>query len=131
MPDERFVLGVDLDGVVADFYGGLRPLAAEWLGVLLETLTEDVSYLLPEWRLRGKEEYDELHRWAVTQRDLFKKLSPIAGAAATLRRLAYEHDVRMRIITHRLYVKYTHQLSVRQTTEWLDEHGIPYWDICF
>jgi hypothetical protein len=33
---DRFVLGVDLDGVVCDFYGGLRPIAAEWLGVYLE-----------------------------------------------------------------------------------------------
>jgi len=30
---KQFVLGVDLDGVVADFIGGLRPIAAEWLGV--------------------------------------------------------------------------------------------------
>ena len=29
----RFVLGVDLDGVCADFIGGLRPIAAEWLDV--------------------------------------------------------------------------------------------------
>ena len=33
MTDRSFVFGVDLDGVVADFYGGLRPIAAEWLGV--------------------------------------------------------------------------------------------------
>jgi hypothetical protein len=30
---DRFVFGVDLDGVVADFYKGLKPLAADWLGV--------------------------------------------------------------------------------------------------
>jgi hypothetical protein len=29
----RFVLGVDLDGVVGDFYGYMRNIAAEWLGV--------------------------------------------------------------------------------------------------
>ena len=34
MPGSRqFVLGVDLDGVVADFAQGLKPIAAEWLGV--------------------------------------------------------------------------------------------------
>ena len=33
MTERSFVFGVDLDGVVADFYGGLRPIAAEWLGV--------------------------------------------------------------------------------------------------
>ena len=38
MSERSFVFGVDLDGVVADFYGGLRPIAAEWLGVALESL---------------------------------------------------------------------------------------------
>ena len=36
MPEVRvnqknFVFGVDLDGVVANFIEGLRPIAAEWL----------------------------------------------------------------------------------------------------
>jgi hypothetical protein len=57
----KFVLGVDLDGVVADFYGALRPIAAEWLGVPVDTLTVDVTYGLPEWNIR-REEYEELHR---------------------------------------------------------------------
>ena len=38
--ETKFVLGVDLDGVVADFYPGLRPIAAEWLGVGLEALLQ-------------------------------------------------------------------------------------------
>ena len=38
MNDAKFVLGVDLDGVVADFYTGLRVIAAEWLDVPIETL---------------------------------------------------------------------------------------------
>ena len=37
-PKRRFVFGVDLDGVCADFYHGLRPIAAEWLGVDVATL---------------------------------------------------------------------------------------------
>src|SRR3972149_4848100 len=32
MTERAFVFGVDLDGVVADFYAGLRPVAAEWVG---------------------------------------------------------------------------------------------------
>ena len=130
MSEERFVLGVDLDGTVADFYGGLRPIAAEWLGKPVEQLPREVSYGLPEWGI-GANEYDELHRFAVTQRDLFRTLEPVEGAGPALRRLAYEHDVRIRVITHRLYIKYAHQLAVRQTIEWLDRRGIPYWDLCF
>lgn len=130
MSQRRFVLAVDLDGVCADFYGGLRVVAAEWLGVPVDSLTADVSFGLSEWNLERAGTYDELHRFAVTQRELFRKLAPIPGAPATLRRLS-RLDLRIRIITHRLFVKYFHQETVRQTTEWLDYHGIPYWDLCF
>jgi 5'(3')-deoxyribonucleotidase len=129
--DERqFVLGVDLDGVVANFYGGMRPIAAEWLGVPLESLTPDPGYGLEEWKLDAAGSYDDLHRFAVTQRNLFRELEPIAGAAACLRRLS-QHRIRVRIITHRLYIKYFHQEAVQQTVAWLEHHGVPYWDLCF
>lgn len=126
----RFVLGVDLDGVVADFYGRLRGIAAEYLGVPIETLTEKVKHGLPEWKLKRAGGYEALHRFAVTQRDLFKQLDPLPGAPAVLRRLSAK-NIRIRIITHRLYIKFFHLETVRQTTEWLDIHGIPYWDLCF
>jgi 5'(3')-deoxyribonucleotidase len=131
MSNIKFVLGVDLDGVVADFYGGLRPVAAEWLEVPLESLPTVVSYGLPQWKLDAAPGgYDALHKFAVTQRELFLNLKPIPGAASALRRLS-EQDVRIRIITHRLFIKYFHETAVRQTVEWLDRHDIPYWDLCF
>jgi 5'(3')-deoxyribonucleotidase len=126
---ENFVLGLDLDGVVADFYGHMRQIAAQWRGVDVETLTEDVSYGLQEWDLRHGE-YEHLHRFAVTQRDLFKKVSPLPGAASAIRKLSTE-GVRIRVITHRLFIPYFHQTSVQQTVEWLDYHAVPYWDLCF
>ena len=128
---KKFVVGVDLDGVCADFYEGLREVAAEWLGVGLETLTHDVTYGLPEWKLERCGEYDDLHRFAVTERDLFRTLRPIYGAPAVLRHLAYQHKMRIRIITHRLFIPHFHQKAISQTVEWLDHHGIPYWDLCF
>jgi 5'(3')-deoxyribonucleotidase len=130
MAQPQFVLGVDLDGVVADFYGALRPIAAEWLGVPIESLTEQVSYGLPEWKLDQAGSYDDLHRFAVTQRDLFANLTPMYGAPPALRRLS-ACDIRIRIITHRLFIKYFHLEAVSQTTRWLEHHGIPYWDLCF
>ena len=127
----RFVLGVDLDGVCADFYRGLRPIAAEWLGVDVETLPERVSWGLPEWRIdKAPGGYTALHRFAVTQRDLFRILPPMPGAPAALRCLSAA-DVRIRIITHRFFIKFFHQVAARQTIEWLDYHDIPYWDLCF
>src|SRR5205823_2847228 len=125
----RFVLGVDLDGVCADFYGALRPVAAEWLGVPLDSLTEEVSYGLPEWHLKPAGGYEELHRFAVTQRELFRKVEPIKDAAPVLRRLS-ARKVYIRLITHRLFIKHFHKEAISQTIEWLDHHGIPYWDLC-
>jgi len=131
MSPSRFVLGVDLDGVCADFYRGLRPIAAEWLGVPLSSLPEEVSYGLVEWGIdEAPGGYAALHRFAITQRNLFRELRPMDRAPATLRRLS-ARDVRIRIITNRLFIKYFHQEAVRQTIEWLDHYDIPYWDLCF
>jgi 5'(3')-deoxyribonucleotidase len=124
----KFVLGVDLDGVCADFYGAMRPIAQEWLGE--PELTADVSYGLGEWNLARAGTYDDLHRFAVVQRALFEKAEPIEGSAAALRRIA-QLQVRIRIVTHRLFIKHFHQQAVAQTVAWLDNHGFPYWDICF
>lgn len=132
MSDEQrqFVLGVDLDGVVADFYSGIRPIAAEWLGVPIESLTPTPGYGLTEWHLDSMGTYEDLHRFAVTQRNLFRNLQPVPGATAALRRLS-QAGVRIRIITHRLYLKYFHEEAVQQTVAWLEHHGVPYWDLCF
>jgi hypothetical protein len=131
MTDRSFVFGVDLDGVVADFYAGLRPVAAEWLGVDLATLPDRVSWGLVEWGVdKAPGGYEALHKFAVMQRELFLKLPPMAGAPQTLRRLSKE-GVRIRVITHRLFIKYFHQIAVSQTILWLDRHDIPYWDLCF
>ena len=126
----RFVLGVDLDGVCADFYGGLRPIAAEWLGKKLDDLPEGVSYELPEWGLEPFGGYEQLHRFAVTERNFFETLQPIPGCPAALRNLSTQ-NIRIRIITHRLFIKHFHKEAVRQTVAWLDSHDIPYWDLCF
>jgi 5'(3')-deoxyribonucleotidase len=61
---------------------------------------------------------------------LFRNLEPMPGAAAALRRLS-QAGVRIRIITHRLYLKYFHEEAVQQTVAWLEHHGVPYWDLCF
>lgn len=127
----EFVLGVDLDGTCADFYGGLRPIAAEWLGVDVASLPTEVSWDLPEWGVaQAPGGYRKLHQFAVTQRDFFRILKPMPGAPQVLRRLSDE-GVRIRIITHRLILKNFHRVAVEQTIDWLDGHDIPYWDLCF
>jgi 5'(3')-deoxyribonucleotidase len=131
--EKPIVIGVDLDGVCADFYERMREVAAEWFERDKKSLTKDVSYGLPEWGVRTDddgEHYRSLHRFAVTARDLFSTVKMIPGARRVLRQLSDE-DFRIRIITHRLFINYFHAIAVQQTIEWLDTHGIPYWDLCF
>jgi len=129
-PASEFVLGVDLDGVVADFYRGLKPIVAEWFDRPAKELPDEVSYGLTEWGIADKADYDRIHRFAVVDRGLFERLVPIPHAPATLRRLSRD-GIRIRIITHRLYIEHIHETTIDQTVAWLDHYGIPYWDICF
>jgi 5'(3')-deoxyribonucleotidase len=127
-PLRGLILGVDLDGVCADFYGKMREVAAEWFERPIEELTKDVTYGLGEWGVGAQ--YHSLHRFAVTERRLFETAAMIPGARKHLRQLSDE-GARIRIITNRLTIRYFHNLAVTQTTGWLDHHGIPYWDLCF
>jgi 5'(3')-deoxyribonucleotidase len=124
------VIGVDLDGVCADFYGRMRQIAAEWFERPIDELPAEVSYGLSEWGITDKNHYDSLHRFAVTQRELFSSMEMVPGARKYLRLLSDE-GYRIRIITHRLFIHYFHATAVQQTVNWLDSHGIPYWDLCF
>ncbi len=126
---DHFVLGVDLDGVVADFYGQLREIVAEWFDRSLDELPVDPKDI-SEWGIDGQEEYERIHHFAVTERKLFTTMKPIPGAPSVLRRLS-DNGIRIRIVTHRLVTKRIHQPSIIQTVKWLDHYGIPYWDICF
>ncbi|RZQ62723.1 5' nucleotidase, NT5C type [Amycolatopsis suaedae] len=128
--EDQFVLGVDLDGVCADFYGKMREVVAYWRGVDPDTLPRDVSYGLPQWGVSSLDEYKRIHRYAVKECRLFLDVHPIAGCVQSLRRLSTE-GVRIRVITHRIFISYFHKTAVKQTVEWLDRHAIPYWDLCF
>jgi 5'(3')-deoxyribonucleotidase len=124
------IIGVDLDGVCSDFYGRMREIAAEWLERPLSDLTTDVSYELREWGIEKPDQYESLHRFAVTQRQLFETSPMIPGTRLYLRMLSDE-GARIRIVTHRLFIHYFHKMAVSQTIDWLDHNGIPYWDLCF
>ena len=113
MDTTEFVFGVDLDGVVADFIQGLKPIAAQWLGVPVTSLTDEVSYGFREWDIG---DYEDLHRFAVKERALFASLPLIEGAAPALRRISSQ-GIRIRIITHRLYIQWFHRQAIVQTVE--------------
>jgi hypothetical protein len=122
--DNRIVLGVDLDGVCADFRGRMREVAAEWFECAINDLTQSPTHGLNESGVRDKAHYASLHRFAVTSRDLFRSLPMIPGARKWLRQLSDE-DYHIRIITHRLYLHFSHAVAVEQTTAWLDHQ--PRW----
>lgn len=125
----KVVIGVDLDGVCGDYYGRMREIAAEWLEKNISDLTTEFTWGLREWGLKDGQ-YDTLHRFAVTQRELFKTQKVIPGARRILRTLSDE-GYRIRIITHRLFIRHFHEKAVVQTVAWLDQNDIPFWDLCF
>lgn len=134
-PERKFIFGVDLDGVVMDFYGSLKPIAAAWLNRPVAELTDDFTFGLKEWGLLDRKEgfdlsYEALHRHAINEHELFLTAKPIPGAAFQLRRLS-RLGVHIRIITHRLYVGGLHEATVTQTAQWLEKHDVPYLDLCF
>lgn len=125
----QFVLGVDLDGVVADHTGRFREIVAERRGVDPETLSLDRSWDFHEWGF-APGEYEGLHKLAVTEYDMILTMQVIEGAADALWRLS-DAGIWIRIITHRLYVNWAHERAVGDTAAWLDQHKIPYRDLCF
>jgi beta-phosphoglucomutase-like phosphatase (HAD superfamily) len=129
MEKRQFVLGLDLDGCVADFVSQMRRIFSDLMEVPIDSLTNTPTYGFPEWGLRDHRDYDRLHRYAVTQKALFLEMPPISGAVPALRRLSVE-GIRIRIATHRLFISYFHEAAGSQTIRWLEKHGIPYWDLC-
>ena len=126
---DNFILGVDLDGVVANHTWRFREIMAEIRGVDAETMPMERSWDFHEWGF-GPDEYSHFHRIAVMEHDLFRTMPVIEGAADALWRLS-DAGIWIRIITHRLYVHWGHEKAVADTAAWLDTNRIPYRDLCF
>ena len=126
---DAFVLGVDLDGVVADHTRRFRDILAELRGMPPETYPLQRSWDFGEWGL-APGEYDELHEIAVMRYDMFRTMDVVDGAVEALWRLS-DAGVWIRVITHRLFVNWGHEKAVADTAFWLDRHRIPYRDLCF
>jgi 5'(3')-deoxyribonucleotidase len=112
---ELLRLGIDMDGVLADFNAG-------WIA----RYNRDFDAALHPDHIVG---WDELHRvtgfetmdafWAWARdggRSVFRDLPPIEGAIETLRDLAQRH--RIVIITARF------DWAIADTLAWLAEHGV-------
>lgn len=126
----RSVVGIDLDGVVADYVGGLRPYAAAHFGLEPHELPTPTTYdLTKAWPFTDLADYLALHRESVAD-GLYRALPLIDGAAAALRELS-DAGAHIRIVTHRLFMGGVHAQVVADTAAWLDAVDIPYMSLCF
>lgn len=126
------VLGLDLDGVCADYVQGLRLFMAEngWPDALDYPAPDDYNLVKATgWPFRTIEEYFEVQRAAV-QAHLYRDLPVMPLAAQVLQELS-EHHVHIRIVTHRLFLTGLHEVIVADTAAWLERHGFPYMSLCF
>lgn len=126
----RAVLGLDVDGVIADYSGGLRPYVAADIGVSPGKLPEpDVYSMVDAWPFEDYDHYQRVHRAAVED-GLYRNLPLIPGAADAIRELS-DAGVHVRIVTHRLFIGGQHARVVSDTVAWLEKHCIPYMSLCF
>jgi 5'(3')-deoxyribonucleotidase len=131
VPNPRtYVLGVDLDGVCADYTTAFAEVVAAERGCAVEDLPIGRSWDFGEWELDQLGGFERLHRLAVLEKRIFRDMPAIEGCAEALWRLS-DAGVWIRIITHRLVVHWGHQVAVGDTVAWLDEHNVPYRDLCF
>lgn len=135
-PDQRVgqlgfrVLGLDLDGVCADYVDGLREYCMLVMGLPREAFPDPTAYSLVDsgWPFRDTGHYLEVHRSAV-RAGLYRNLKPYPGAPESLRVLS-EASVHIRVISHRLFVAGLHAQVAADTAAWLDDHQIPYMSLC-
>jgi 5'-nucleotidase len=127
---DAIVLGVDLDGVCADYEGAFRASVARQTGrdpadLQPQTIMDAYS----QWGMTFPE-FEEAHRRAVLEDRIFRHMEPLPGVSEALWSLS-DHGIWIRIITHRLIFNWTHETAAADTAAWLDAHRIPYRDLCF
>jgi 5'-nucleotidase len=127
---DQIVLGVDLDGVCADYESAFRTSVAARLDLDPEGLApQTIMDAYSEWGLTF-EQFESAHRTAVTEDRIFRHMEPLPGVSEALWQLS-DAGVGIRIITARLLFSGAHETSAADTAYWLDAHRIPYRDLCF
>ena len=127
---DPIVLGVDLDGVCADYETAFRQCVSRQLGRdEAELPRQTVLDGYAQWGLTF-EEFEAAHRRAVTEDRMFRRMRPLPRVSEALWELS-DAGVWIRVITHRLLFSGTHEISAADTAWWLDAHDVPYRDLCF
>jgi 5'(3')-deoxyribonucleotidase len=129
---KKFIIGIDIDGCLGDYYDSLRTMVADKVGVP-RSQVEDIYpnpkyYDMKDWP-DFEQNFVKYHTEAVMD-GLFLNMKPILGASEVLWRLNDEGH-HLRVITSR-FVKHGQNAKViSDTAYWLDKHDIPYRDIMF
>ena len=111
-------LGIDLDGVIADFNTGWIGLYNEEFGASLRTA--DVTAWGAPMLLTHFDSMGQFWRWAARAADgvsIFRVLDPFPGALDAVQRLAVDHSI--------VIVTTKPRFAVGDTFAWLEEHALP------
>lgn len=127
----RPTISIDLDGVCADYVTPMRAICAEEYGIPEDAIPEPDSYNLAAatgWPIEDGQEFLRIHAKAVAGH-LYRRLPVIPGAKEALTYLD-EQGFRIRIATQRLISPGLNGVVVADTAAWLEEHDLPYTDLC-
>lgn len=126
------IISVDLDGVCADYVTPMRAICAAEYGIPEDAIPEPDSYNLARatgWPIKDDNEFLQLHANAVADH-LYRRLPIIPGTKEALDHLDGQ-GFRIRIATQRLISPGLNGIVVADTAAWLEEHDLPYTDLCF
>ena len=110
-------LGIDLDGVVANFVGGWTALYSDEFGTAVDPLDVDHWDAIPH--LTHFAHMGDFWRWAsrLDGGSLFSHLEPYEGAVDALRALSRRHTI--------VIVTTKPDWAVHDTFAWISRHRIP------
>lgn len=128
---DKFVLGVDLDGVVAHFTQAFR----EHIACVRDLKPEDLpdpnewDFNCPAWGISNSQDF--MHYFVDAIKDgIYAKMQPMKSAPEVLQSLSSQ-GIHISIVTSRLICSGTYRQAISDTAEFLDAHKIPYRDILF
>ena len=124
IPDSTFVLGLDLDGVVADLCAGFRRCGERITGQRF-VVVDKSAYSLTERFGVPDHVIDEVFTTGSDTGDLYTDMPPLLDRIAQVRHLHDELGWQVHVVTARSL--YGNPAITEQATRWwLDHHDVPY-----
>lgn len=133
-PENRFVLGLDLDMVVGDYQRAFAEFVARTKGIDPDSIGPQTRWSFaecPNWPIDSEQEFIELHLQAVEE-GMFRSMLLFDEASDAVWDLADTHEVDIHIVTSRFVQHGHHNRVLKDTADWLDvrrpdgRHRIPF-----